>query len=193
MTHHIGSRSAEKIISILGATPYPLTIPELVIMTGKTYHTVKRALETMRAVRIDGHPAKFTIGPDTVLRTQIDKRMKMRDEVVIPRMGGRVGPLWDDYGMQVLKDAQERLVLSPRADPNVLHEAFTRLAMICSNMAIEIDNVKSMPDWYEHLIRTDVELANVGMGNDPGSNSNGGDFPVSAGIDQPEELGKETS
>ena len=145
----VSERTVGAVMRMLKRQAKPMSITQLSNAIGKSYNTVKRALELGGAVKVDGsYPMLFTVSelytPERVIGSSADT-------VQVPFVDhSPVVSRWND-SRKKFASALGQLEIKPDSDPDKLASDFTTAATTLASIAHAIAEAKRGPDWYAVL------------------------------------------
>lgn len=133
--------------ALMKAGPKGVTIPQLQELTGKSYPTIKRALDELEIGHDGGFPRTYAV---TTALT--DPQIGAVDHnVLVPLIElDDTIPKWNDAAMRV--GAQlAKLSIENDADLDVLIQQFTEAASTLASVAYSLQQNKQYANWYARL------------------------------------------
>lgn len=145
---NVSVTTTERVGNALAQSARALSAPEIGRITGKSYNTVRFALERLGALRSEGKPAVWTLPTEmrAILRgaTPTDLLVRAVDpEHIVQRWNAKR----DDFCAELA-----RVYISPQANPQTLITNLTEAASNLATLAYELERVKMNSDWYNQLI-----------------------------------------
>jgi hypothetical protein len=133
------------------------TVKQIQQKTGLAYTTVKIHLKALGAEQVpDTYPAQWRL-PDGNSSVEIPdmprlKSGKQGPPIAVPSISiaGDVVSAWNE-SRRALSAQIMAIVIEPTKKPTELIEQLTKGAQILATVALELQNVEDMPDWFTSL------------------------------------------
>jgi len=148
----VSRKTVDAVVQALTETPYPLTVKELQAATGKSYNTVRAALEAVGATAMGEYPERYYAGEELIKPAADTTALKSFNGVklIVPRVFDTTdfANRWN-RGREVFGNRLIELVVRPDADVRALIGTFVSGASTLATMADLLEQVADKPDWYE--------------------------------------------
>ena len=149
----VGAKSIEQVVAALREAGKPMTISQIAKACGKSYPTVKFALQHINAKPVpETYPQQWLppegevvipLGTRAPAKAQSDRvTIRLRTDIT----PGRWNASSERIGNQIRVIKIERT-----SSPRELQEQFMRAASMFATMAHNIELVRDRPDWFDLL------------------------------------------
>lgn len=146
----VGSQTLNKVRYEMATSRRALSVSEIRQRVGKSYHTIRAALEELGAEQVPAsYPALWLLPAELAELKQIGG--KGQDVVMVPyKPVGDVVGRWN-AAREKFAERLAAVEIQPDKNPAALSKLFNEAATTLASIAYEIEHVSEGPDWYERL------------------------------------------